>query len=166
MKVNHNSNADEARAPREQETREAEARDESWQPASTLPNPHKRPGIVHRWVRTSVNGQPDPANVASAFQEGWVPVIAAEYPELNVQSDHGTRYPDGVEIGGLLLCRMAAEKNQKRTEYYRKMTKDQMVSVNNQLDANRDAKFGSMFRERNPSVVTFGPETRRERNPA
>jgi hypothetical protein len=125
---------------------------------------------VHRYIRTAVNGQPDPANINSAFHEGWEPVRAADYPELNVRSDHSSQYPDSIEIGGLLLCRAPVERMKARREYYQQMTENQMTSVNSQLEANRDVRFGSMFRDRDHRSYTtvgarrFGPDGRGERN--
>ena len=45
-------------------------RQTSWQAPETLPSPNPRPGISHRWVRTSMVGQSDVQNVSSKLREG------------------------------------------------------------------------------------------------
>jgi len=110
-------------------------------------------------------GQPDPVNVSQSFREGWTPVKASEYPELNIQSDHGTRWPDGVEVGGLLLCSASVGHFRKRQEYYRQLTKSQMKSVNDQLEAEQDPRLRTMFRSHESNVTRgFGPNVRNERD--
>lgn len=152
------------RSPRDNDTREAASRETPWQPPNALPDPHPRPGIVHRWVRTASMGQPDPVNVSQSFREGWAPVPASEYPELKILSDQQTRWPEGVEVGGLLLCSASAILMRKRSEYYRTMTRSQMQSVNDQLEAEEDPRLRTMFREHATSVSRgFGPNVRRER---
>jgi len=143
------------RASREQESREAESREQSWIPPSSLPDPHSRPSLVHRYIRTSAMGQADPVNVSNAFREGWTPVTGAEYPELKILSDPGSRYPDSIEIGGLLLCSALASKMKARTEYFSRMTQAQIKSVNDQFEAEEDPRLRTMFRD-HTSKVTRG----------
>ena len=160
--------SNEPRASREQTTREAEAREMAWLPPNALPEPNPRPGIEHRWVRASSQGQPDPVNVSRSSREGWSPVLGAEYPELNIMSDHGTRWPEGVEVGGLLLCSAPAARVRMRAEHFAKSTARQMQSVNDQLEADQDPRFRTMFRshfERTSVSRGFGPDVRRERAP-
>lgn len=149
------------RAPRENTNRDAESREASWMPPSTLPDPSQRPSLVHRYVRTSASGQADPVNVSNSFREGWVPVLATEYPELKVLSDPGSRWPDSIEIGGLLLCSAPASKMKERSDYYQRMTKAQIQSVRDQLQAEEDPRLRTMFREHHTSVSRgFGPSGR------
>jgi len=140
------------RADREATTRDAESRETPWAPPSALPDPHPRIDLVHRWIRTSSAGQADPTNVSNSFREGWVPVKASEYPEMNVLSDTGSRWPDGIEIGGLLLCAAPAKTMQQRREYYMRMTRTQMKSVNDQLSKEEDPRFRTLWREHSSSV--------------
>jgi len=135
------------RSDREDHSREADQREASWQPPSTLPDPSPRPDLVHRWVRTSAGGQSDPMNVSNSFREGWQPVVGSEYPELKVLSDPGTRWPDSIEVGGLLLCSAPASKMKARSAYYHSMTKQQMQSVTDQLEAEEDPRYRTMWRE-------------------
>ena len=149
------------RASREEQSREAESREMAWKPPSALPDPQPRPSLVHRWVRTSSGGQTDPINVANSFREGWVAVAGTEYPELRILNDPGTRWPEGIEVGGLLLCSAPASMLTQRTEHYHKMIKDQIQSVNDNLMREQDPRLKTMFREH---VTThsrgFGPGVR------
>ena len=155
--------ANDARTPREQETRERAARPAIWKPPTTLPDPHPRPGLVHRWVRVSTLGTPDPGNVSASLQEGWEPVKAADYPELEFRPDRDSRYPDCVEIGGLLLCAAPVALMKQRAEHYALMTQRQMRAVNDQLD--RDGVAGDPRIRRigsHETTVSFGPDARRQ----
>lgn len=156
---------EDSHSSRENETREAESRETAWLPPSVLPEPHQRPGLVHRWVRTSTMGQADPVNLSQSFREGWTPVNAAEYPELKILSDHGTRWPDGVEVGGLLLCSAPVGQIKQIREYYRSTARRQMKSVHDQLEAEEDPRFRTISRSHDSNVTRgFGPPMRRERN--
>jgi hypothetical protein len=109
-------------------------------------------------------GQPDVVNVAQSFREGWTPVAGAEYRELNILPDHGTRWPEGVEVGGLLLCSASAGHMRRRQDHYDRMTANQMKSVNDQLDAEEDPRLRTIFRDHQTSVSRgFGPIARKER---
>jgi hypothetical protein len=98
-------------------------------------------------VRVSIAGQPDPLNVSQSFREGWEPVKASEYPELDVQPIRDGRWPDGVEIGGLLLCVTSIANMTRRADYYRQLTATQMKSVNDQLEREEDPRLRTMFRQ-------------------
>ena len=161
-----NMSPKENRISRDDETREAEAREMDWVPPNALPDPHPRPGLVYRWVRTATMGQPDVVNVSQSLREGWVPVSGADYPELKVLTDHGTRWPDGIEVGGLLLCSTSAALAARRQDYYRRMTRAQMQSVNDQLAAEQDPRFPTFTRSHETTISRgFGPQAR-ERNGA
>jgi hypothetical protein len=154
------NNASDDRTPRDLQSRANEAR-AVWKPPTTLPDPHQRPGLTYRWVRTSSLGQPDPANVSSSLQEGWVPVRAVDYPEMEVLPDKTSRFPDGIEIGGLVLCAAPTALMSQRTAFYNEMARRQMQAVNDQLDREEDPRL-RMVRQHQTSVG-FGPDARREK---
>jgi len=123
--------ADLPRKPREQESRKQEERkSDSWQPASQLPMPNPVDGWQFRYIRTSTLDKSDTRNVSRRFREGWEPVVAKEYPELKfVDSDMDSRWPESVEIGGLLLCKIPTETAEGRNKYYSDQAKQQLDSV-------------------------------------
>ena len=62
----------EERTPRTNETREASTRpNDSWVPASILPDPEPQDGYVFRWIKTKVLGESDNVHVSKMFREGW-----------------------------------------------------------------------------------------------
>ena len=149
------------RTSREETTRAAEARPMAWQPSNSLPDPHQRPGKKFRWVRTSAAGQSDATNVSRRLREGWVPVNAVDYPELQIMNDRDSRFPDSIEVGGLLLCVTAEERVQARNHYYRAQTTQQMQAVDSQLMAEQDPRLQTMYRKAS-SRTRFGPDARRD----
>jgi len=149
------------RTPRDLETRAAEMRAPAWAPANSLPDPAPRPGVKFRWIRTSAGGQSDAINVARRLREGYVPVKAADHPELQILSDKDSRFPDSIEVGGLLLCAAPEEQIKSRNEYYRTQTKAQMQAVDSQLMAEQDPRLRTLYRNVK-SQTRFGPDARRE----
>jgi hypothetical protein len=143
------------RTPRELESRAKTERPKQWMPPTLLPDPNPEPGFVFRWIRVATQGQDDPMNVSTKLREGWEPVKASEHPEIQLMST-GTksRYPDSIEIGGLLLCKTPAEFASQRDAYYQKQADQQMQSVDNNFMRENDPRM-PLFRERR-SEVTFG----------
>ena len=90
-----------------------------------------------------------------------MPVKASEYPELQLLSDKDSRFPESVEVGGLLLCSTSDEQIRARNEYYRTQTVQQMKAVDSQLMAEEDPRLRTMFRSVE-SRTRFGPDARRE----
>ena len=146
-----------SRTPRELDTREHKERPKrSFVPSSVLPTPHERPGVKHRWVRVSALGEADIKNVSGRFREGWVPVKRDDYPELEVvESDKDSRFPDGVEIGGLLLCSNSEDTVDSRREYYAERARTQMESVDNTYLRENDPRMPMLKPERR-TRTTFG----------
>jgi len=143
------------RNPRSSSTRESTTRPTTWKPPSLLPDPEPSPGFVYRWVRTSVYGQPDPSNISRQFREGWEPVPLSEHPEFGISRDQNSRFKDGIEIGGLLLCRMPQEMNDQRKAHYAALAKSQQVAVDNNFMRESDPRMPVLAPERR-TQVTFG----------
>jgi len=110
--------------PRDTESRENQTR-EVYSPPSQLPTPDPQGGYVFRWIATHAVGVADHANVSRKVREGWEPVKAEDHPELMLGKITGN-----VEIGGLMLCKMPAERAQARTRYYQDQAARQMDAVN------------------------------------
>ena len=143
------------RKPRETETREVQSyRPQSWRPPEVLPMPDPRPGWVHRYVRISMMGASDPANISSKFREGYEPVRAEDYPELMMHATQEGRFKGNIEVGGLLLCRIPEEFIKQREDYYASQAKAQMDSVDNTFMRNNDPRM-PLFKERR-SETTIG----------
>lgn len=142
------------RTPRELGKREASTRAKRWTPPQLLPDPHPEAGYSFRWIRISTLGNTDPLNISSKFREGWEPVKASEHPEVQVLAGQSDRFPDSIEVGGLLLCKTPAEFTEQRDAHFRQMANSQMESVDNSFMRANDARM-PLFSERK-SQVTFG----------
>lgn len=143
------------RSPRDTESREATTRQKSWAPPNLLPDPAPQDGYKFRWVRTSTLGNADPTNVSAKLREGWEPVRAADHPELQLMSDPNSRFKDGVEVGGLLLCKIPDEIVRQRTAYYEDMAARQMESVDNNYLRENDPRM-PLLRPERATRVSFG----------
>ena len=146
------------RTSRESETRNQTKKPSAWAPPSSLDAPPAPQGFAHRWIRTSVAGFEDTANVTKKFREGWEFVRAEEiknsadvgkYPIINQG-----QYQGCIGIGGLVLARIPTEILRQRSEYFARLTTDQLKGVDNDL-----------MKEQHPSMpinidrqkrVTFG----------
>ncbi len=137
----------ENRTPRENVTREKTAR-VVYMPPSTLPDPTPEPGYTYRWIATHVLGQSVQANVSQRFREGWTPVKAEDHPELQVGGS------GNVEIGGLILCKMATEVAEARRAYYEQQAAAQAESVDNNFMRENDPRM-PLFKDKH-SQVSFG----------
>jgi len=145
------------RSARELDTRQMMQRPEAWRPPETLPMPEDRPGWKHRYVRISTMGTADPSNISSKLREGYEPCKAEDYPELMMHATVEGRFKGGIEIGGLLLCRIPEEFLKQRADYYDKQNKSQIESVDNNFLRENDPRM-PLFAERK-TKVTFGSGT-------
>jgi hypothetical protein len=114
------------------ESRDTEVREDvakKWQPASLLPDFTKKAGWAYRWIRVSLLNEPDNMNVSSKMREGWEPVKHSEHPEVVLQADPNSNFKEGIEIGGLLLCKAPQELREQRAAFVKNKTKDQTDAV-------------------------------------
>ena len=144
------------RTRRTEESREKEVRQQSWKPAHDLPVPEPIDGYGFRWVRIAMMGQADPANMARARREGWIPCKAVDHPEISGDLASFGMAPssDLIEIGGLVLCKAPTELLQQRDAYYADLTQRQAQSVDNNFLRENDPRM-PLFRE-GKSKVSFG----------
>jgi len=138
-------------------TRAAMQRPTSWQAPETLPSPDPRPGITHRWVRTSMMGQPDVQNISGKFREGYEPCKAEDYPEMMMHASTEGRFKGSIEVGGLVLCSIPSEFLKQRDAHFAKINKQTMESVDNNFMKDNDPRM-SKFSEKS-TKVTFGSGT-------
>lgn len=144
----------ENRLKRELDNRTKAERPKQWRPAELLPEPDKQPGYAYRWIRVSSMNAADPRNFSKALQEGWEAVRLEEQPDMALLIDPNSRYKDGIEIGGLLLCKAPIELKEQRDAYYQQQTDAQQQSVDNTLMRQNDARM-PLFNERRSST-SFG----------
>ena len=145
------------RLSREVESRAAMQRPTSWRPPETLPQPNPRPGISHRYIRISMQGQTDAQNISNKLREGYEPVKAEEYPELMMHASTEGRFKGNIEIGGLVLCSIPTEFLRQRESYFANINKQTMESVDNNFMKDSDPRM-SKFSEKS-TKVTFGSGT-------
>jgi hypothetical protein len=144
------------RLDRALDSRATSYRPTSWQAPEALPMPDERPGWRHRYVRLSTLGAADPSNISSKLREGYEPCKAEEYPELMMHAAIEGRFKGGIEIGGLLLCRIPAEFMDQRAKHFEDKNKMQMDSVDNNFLRERDARSNMALFADKKSNVTFG----------
>ena len=96
-----------------------------WQPASLLPEFTKKAGCAYRWIRVSLLNKPDNMNVSSKMREGWEPVKPSEHPEVVLQAEHNSQFKEGIEIGGLLLCKAHQVMSDQRQVFVTAQTRAQ-----------------------------------------
>ena len=147
-----------ARQGRDLSTRESAERPKQWMPPQLLPDPNPEAGYAYRWIRIASLGKDDATNISGKLREGWEPVKASDHPEIRMfGSDGNAKFPDSVQVGGLLLCKTPVELTEQRNDYYRKQSEAQMQSVDNTYMRENDPRM-PMFKERK-STVTFGKGT-------
>lgn len=144
----------EARTARDATSRAKTERVAAWAPPSMLPDPHPEAGYTFRWVRLSTLGNADPTNISAKLRSGWEPVRAADHPEVFLGDSNNRRFPEGIEVGGLLLCKAPTELIDQRNAYYANSSRQQMEAVDNNFMRENDARM-PLFKERR-TEVTFG----------
>ena len=141
------------RKARETEVRESEVK--QWQPASLLPEFTKQDGWAYRWIRVSLMNEPYNMNVSSKMREGWEPVKHADHPEVILKADPNSNFKEGIEIGGLLLCKAPQELMDQRQAYMNEKTRQQTDAVDSQYMNQSDPRMPK-FAEGNENGRRFG----------
>jgi hypothetical protein len=145
------------REPRALQTRDTAERPKKWTPPQLLPDPTPEEGYAYRWIRIATLGKDDAMNVSGKLREGWEPVKASDHPEVRLFSGGQSRFPDSIEVGGLLLCKTPVEFTEQRNAYYQQQAESQMQSVDNAYMRENDPRM-PLFKERS-TKVTFGRGT-------
>ena len=101
------------RTSRESETKVSKEAKKTWAPPSSLDAPPAPNGYSHRWIRTTVQGFEDTANVSKKLREGW-DFVKAEQVENEIGTNKYPFYTEGkyegcIGIGGLVLARIPEE---------------------------------------------------------
>ena len=125
------------RTSRESEKKVLKEAKKPWTPPSSLDAPPAPNGYAHRWIRTSVQGFEDTANVSKKLREGWEFVKADQIKEEIGENKYPFytegKYQGCIGIGGLVLARIPEETLISRAEYFDKITQDRMNAVDNDL---------------------------------
>jgi hypothetical protein len=145
------------REPRALQMRDSAERPKKWTPPQLLPDPTPEEGYAYRWIRIATLGKDDAMNVSGKLREGWEPVKASDHPEVRLFSGGQNRFPDSIEVGGLLLCKTPVEFTEQRNAYYTQQAESQMQSVDNAYMRENDPRM-PLFKERS-TKVTFGKGT-------
>lgn len=146
--------AEQNRLKRELESRALAERPKQWMPPELLPEPDKEAGYAYRWIRVSSLNKSDARNISSKTRQGWEPVKLEEQPKFQLLVDQDSRFKDGIEVGGLLLCKIPQEFVDQRTAYYAGQAQAQMEAVDNNLMRQSDPRM-PLFKERK-STTSFG----------
>ena len=142
------------RKSREADTRQTTERKRTWKRPELLPSPEPENGYVFRWVRTSTTGKSDTKNVSSRFREGFEAVKAEDYPDLQIVSDLDSRFPDNIEVGGLLLCKCPVELMEQRRHAQQRQADGQMSAVDNSYLRQSDPRMPMLKPERSTRVTS------------
>ena len=70
------------RKSRESESHAKTSRRQPWRPVRKLETPPAPEGYEYRWIRESMLGQEDKANVARRIREGWELVRGSDLPDV------------------------------------------------------------------------------------
>ncbi len=125
------------RTSRESETKVTKEAKKAWAPPSSLDAPPAPNGYSHRWIRTTVQGFEDTANVSKKYEGSWE-FVKVEQVQNEVGTNKYPYYTEGkyegcIGIGGLVLARIPNEILESRAEYFKRLTQDRMNAVDNDL---------------------------------
>ena len=145
------------KTPRAAKNRDIEARKTVWSPPRQLDAPTPPDGFKYRWLRESINGQPDDKNIVSRLREGYELVREDELSasdKLKYPSIAEGKYKGIIGVGGLLLAKITLELANQRNDYYEKMTQQQQEAIDNEVL--KDEHPSMPITKNRSSNVTFG----------
>ena len=153
--VEDNNTTKTDRSSRSAESRDTKARRKPWSPPSLLDAPEPPEGYVYRWIRESMAGQQDQANMSKRIREGWEPVMATDHPDFEAPSYDDGKHAGVIGVGGLILAKMPTETVAERRAYYAKLAGDQMEAVDHNLMRESNSVM-PIDQPNRSSKVTFG----------
>jgi len=121
------------KTPRASQTREKTSRPKVWTPPSPLDAPEAPNGFRHRWLRAESMGFQDTKNMSRRIREGFELVRADEYPDSHYPVVEDGKFAGCIGVGGLVLARIPEEIAKQRSEYYAKMSSEQVQALDNDL---------------------------------
>jgi hypothetical protein len=149
------------RHSRESETHDKNTRRQPWRPVRKLETPPPPEGYEYRWIRESMLGQPDAANVSRRLREGWELVRGTDLPSEFVlpTADANSRHAGLIYSEGLLLAKIPVETKNERNAYYEEQTALKKDALDNNMfnESKKDSRYVKYDADRRSSV-TFGKE--------
>ena len=147
------------RNSRDSETHDKETRRKPWRPVRRLETPPAPPGYTYRWIRESMLGKEDRANVSRRLREGWELVRGTDLPsdwELPTADEH-SRHAGIVYNDGLLLAKIPNETIKERHDYYEGVSRDAVGALDNTMfnETRKDGRYVKYNPQRD-SRVSFG----------
>ena len=137
-----------------------QARRQPWRPVRKLETPPAPPGYVYRWIRESMLGSEDRANVSRRLREGWELVRGTDLPpEFELPTLDNGRHEGVVYNEGLLLAKIPEETVKERNEYYAEKTETATAALDNNMfnEAAQDSRYVKYDPSRS-SRVSFGKQ--------
>ena len=148
------------RSSRESGAHDNQARRKVWRPVRKLVTPPTPPGYVYRWIRESMLGQEDRANVSRRIREGWELVRGTDLPpEFALPTMDNGRHEGVVYNEGLLLAKIPEEMVEQRTAYYADQSQTAVDALDNTMfnETRQDSRYVKYDPQRS-SRVTFGKQ--------
>jgi len=148
------------RSSRESGAHDNQARRKVWRPVRKLETPPAPPGYVYRWIRESMLGQEDRANVSRRIREGWELVRRTDLPpEFELPTMDNGRHEGVVYNEGLLLAKIPEEMVEQRTAYYADKAETAKDALDNNMfnETRQDSRYVQYDPSRS-SRVTFGKQ--------
>jgi|TARA_E500000318_G_scaffold1756_3_gene2462 hypothetical protein len=153
---------------RNTQTRELETREEEY--TYSEPNLLEIPqavtdrfleqGMKLRWLRTTIKGSDDYANIGKRMQEGYEFVSLDEVPEMahSAMVKEEGRYKGTVCRGDLALAKILVKRAEARQRHYEQASDQMIDAVNSQLENMSDRRMpiqnqskSNVTKGRNPS---------------
>ena len=146
------------RESRESENHENKTRRKPWRPVRKLETPPAPEGYEYRWIRESMLGQEDKANVSRRIREGWELVRGTDLPaEYSYPTSESGRHAGLVYSEGLLLAKIPTETREERNTYYENQARKAKDALDNTMfnESSKDSRYVKYDTNRK-SEVTFG----------
>jgi hypothetical protein len=153
-----NNEVIQTRKSRESETHANTSRRQPWRPVRKLETPDAPEGYEYRWIRESMLGQEDKANVARRIREGWELVRGSDLPdEYSYPTAETGRHAGLVYSEGLLLAKIPTQTRDERNAHYEEQTRLRTEALDNSMfnEARKDGRYVKYDSNRK-SNVTFG----------
>ncbi len=124
-----------AHESREKTSREKTEKVKVWQPPEVLPAYKDAIPDYHlRWVRYSLQGENQDANVLSRVRQGYEPVRPEELDILNVLTMEDGKHAGTVVSGDLMLMKIPLELKAQRDKYFAGKAKAQQRMADREFE--------------------------------